>query len=102
MANIPEAYRCDLTGRVFHDRSDVRGGLSLDTGERLIVWADVSPEAARKLLALIQSEFPKNTPVIREASLPIAIAPAQEAALASISDKFLAATADEPPFPTDE
>jgi hypothetical protein len=84
MSNIPEAHRCDLSGRVFPSRSDVRGGLSLDTGERLIVWADVSPEAARKLLALIDEAFPKNTPVVREASLRTAIArpsnPIREAA----------------------
>jgi hypothetical protein len=70
MANIPETYRCDLSGRVFPSRSDVRGGLSLDTGDRLLIWPDVSPASAKRLLELIDAEFPKNTPTARPAVLP--------------------------------
>jgi len=63
----PQSYRCDLSGRSFPSRSDVRGGLSLDDGNDLYVWADVSPEAARAVLEFINQRFPGNNAVRREA-----------------------------------
>lgn len=67
MSTLPERHLCDLSGRSFPSRFHVRGGLSLDTGDALRVWGDVSPAAAREILEFITKRFPKNTPIVREA-----------------------------------
>ena len=66
--DIPKRHRCDLSGRSFPSRSDVSGGLSLDTGDALFVWGDVSPSAAREVLDFINERFPKNAPITRKAT----------------------------------
>jgi hypothetical protein len=66
MATQSETYRCDLSGRRFPSRADVRGGLSIDTGSAFYVYGDVSPAAAQAVLGFIAGRFPKATPIVRK------------------------------------
>lgn len=72
MSTEPQSYRCDLSGRSFPSRSNVRGGLALDLGadSRLYVWSRVSAEAAAEILSFIAERFPENSPAVREAHIP--------------------------------